>query len=123
MQSSERRKFLRRSIRYPAYVDLGPDVPLRACMLCNVSQGGAELSVSDLDSLPEHFTLALSIDGGAQRRCRVVWKADSQIGVEFLKTPKRNSRQANPHPAHRDRPVDGPMAASGQIDVESISQG
>jgi hypothetical protein len=104
-------KYPRRAIHYPAYIDLGPDRPLRACTLCSVSEDGAELTVANADTLPKHFILALSIDGAAQRRCRVAWKADSQVGVEFLRTPKRNYRPSALHPAHRDREVDGAPTA------------
>jgi hypothetical protein len=104
-------KHPRRAVRYPAYIDLGPDRPLRACTLCNVAEDGAELTVANADTLPKYFTLALSIDGAAQRRCRMVWKVDLQIGVEFLRTPKRNYLHSALHPARRDREVDGAPTA------------
>jgi hypothetical protein len=104
-------KYPRRAVRYPAYIDLGPDRPLRACTLCNVSEDGAELTVANAGTLPKHFILALSIDGAAHRRCRVIWTADSQVGVSFLPTPKRAHGHSALHPAHRDREVDGASAA------------
>jgi hypothetical protein len=107
IMSSIESKYPRRAIHYPAYVDLGPDLPLRACTLCSISEAGAELTVTNPNTLPKYFILALSIDGAAQRRCHVVWKAESQVGVEFLRTPAQNRRNAPPHPAHRDRPVEG----------------
>jgi hypothetical protein len=115
-------KYPRRAVHYPAYIDLGPDRPLRACTLCNVSEDSAELTVANADTLPKHFILALSIDGAAQRRCRVIWTADSQVGVEFLPTPKRTHRHPALHPAHRDREVDGAPAAPAH-DVISTSDG
>jgi hypothetical protein len=115
-------KYPRRAVRYPVYIDLGPDRPLRACTLCNVSEDGAELTVASADMLPKYFTLALSIDGAAQRRCRMVWKVDLQVGVEFLRTPKRNYRHSALHPAYRDREVDGAPAAPAD-DATPASEG
>jgi hypothetical protein len=114
-------KYPRRTIRYPAYVDLGRDLPLRACTLCSISESGAELTVANSDTLPKHFILALSIDGAAQRRCRVVWRSESQIGVEFLRAPTRNRPPSPPHPANRDRAVEG--GTPTPVDDFSVASG
>ncbi len=43
------------------------------------------------DGVPDEFILALSSDGAARRRCRVAWRTENQIGVEFLKDLKKNA--------------------------------
>ena len=91
MQPAEKRKNLRRQSAYPAFLDLGDGSPARECTLCDASQEGAQLAVADPDSLPDEFILALSSDGAARRRCRVTWRTENQIGVEFLKD-RKNSR-------------------------------
>lgn len=85
MQPAEKRKNLRRTVTYPAFIDLGDGSPTRECTLCDASQEGAQLAVADPNSLPNEFILALSADGAARRRCRVMWRTEKQIGVEFLK--------------------------------------
>jgi hypothetical protein len=85
MKPGEKRRSLRRSVSYPAFLDLGDNAPPRECVLCDASQEGALISVSDPPSLPEEFTLALSIDGSARRRCRIMWRTRDQIGVAFIK--------------------------------------
>jgi hypothetical protein len=92
MQPADKRKNLRRSLTYPAFLDFGDGLPPRECTLCDASQEGAQLTVADVSSLPDEFILALSSDGAARRRCRVIWRTETQIGVLFLRDPKKAAR-------------------------------
>jgi len=58
----------------------------RNCMMFDVSQTGARLSVEgSIEGLDlKEFFLLLSSTGLAYRRCRMVRLAGDQIGVEFL---------------------------------------
>ena len=85
---AEKRKNLRRTVSYPAYIDMGEQEPARECSLCDASQDGAQLQVNEADSVPDEFILALSADGVARRKCRVAWRRDGMIGVTFLKDSK-----------------------------------
>jgi hypothetical protein len=87
MSNAEKRRHLRRTINYPAWIDLGDGTPLRECSLCDASQQGSQLTVAEPDQVPDRFTLALSADGSATRQCRVIWRAGKHIGVRFLKNP------------------------------------
>ena len=89
MHERQKRRGLRRPITYPASIDPGNGAAAIACRLRDVSEGGARLDVADGGSVPDRFTLALSADGAARRHCRVAWRAENQVGVEFLKPPKR----------------------------------
>ena len=62
----------------------------RDCLMVDVSQTGARLSVEGaIDGLDlKEFFLLLSSTGLAYRRCRMVRLAGDQIGVEFLKPDK-----------------------------------
>jgi hypothetical protein len=66
----------------------------RNCMMFDVSQTGARLSVEgSIDGLDlKEFFLLLSSTGLAYRRCRMVRLAGDQIGVEF-RAPDRPSKQ------------------------------
>jgi hypothetical protein len=92
MQPADKRRNPRRSITYPAFLDFGDGLPVRECTLCDASQEGAQLTVADTKNLPDEFILALSSDGAARRRCKVVWRTETQIGVLFLKDPKKAAR-------------------------------
>ncbi len=68
----------------------------RDCLMVDVSQTGARLSVEgSLEGLDlKEFFLLLSSTGLAYRRCRMVRLAGDQIGVEFLKQAATKSRKA-----------------------------
>ncbi len=73
----------------------------RNCLMIDVSQTGARLSVEgSLEGLDlNEFFLLLSSTGLAYRRCRLVRIAGDQIGVEFLMAaakPKKAVRYNRP---------------------------
>lgn len=71
--------------QYPRYLTLkmgqitGEDL-VRDCAVLNVSRGGACVLVSDIDSLPETFSL--SFDGDT-RECAIAWRERHRVGVAF----------------------------------------
>ena len=66
----------------------------RNCMMFDVSQTGARLSVEgSFEGLDlKEFFLLLSSTGLAYRRCRMVRLAGDQIGVEFM-MPEKNAKK------------------------------
>ena len=90
--AAEKRKNIRRSITYPAFIEPGGGAPALECTLCDASQQGAQLAVADPVTVPNEFILALSSDGAARRRCRVIWRTENSVGVEFLKDVKKDAR-------------------------------
>ena len=129
--TAEKRKNLRRAITYLAYIDRGDGSPTRECALCDTSQEGALLAIADPDSLPDEFILTLSADGAARRRCRVTWRTETQVGVEFLKDVKNSVRSSwrmsalrrslsAPAPASR-KPEALAEAAVDKIDIDTLT--
>lgn len=80
----DKRRSARRPIRYTAWIAL-PNKKLLGCVLNDVSDHGARLDVESADPLPDEFVLLLSSRGKPKRSCRVVWRGENQIGVEFEK--------------------------------------
>lgn len=80
----DKRKALRRQLRYTAWISLGPKEK-QGCTVADVSESGARLGVEDSDAIPDQFVLLLAANGSAQRKCRVIWRAGEEIGVEFEK--------------------------------------
>ena len=76
-------------MRYTAWI-AQKGKPLHGCAVADISETGARLNVEDIDSIPDEFMLVLSRRGDAQRKCRVVWRKQRQIGVEF--TNSRSSK-------------------------------
>ena len=69
-------------MRYSAVLILDGEAQ-RACVLSDVSDTGARIDVAPTEELPELFTLLLSGNGSPRRRCRVVWRQPTQVGVNF----------------------------------------
>jgi hypothetical protein len=123
--AAEKRKNLRRSIAYPAFIDLGDGSPTIECTFCDASQEGALLAVADPESVPNEFILALSADGAARRRCRVAWRTKDQVGVEFLKDLKRNAqpvrRSAMPSSVPQPAAASVPTEPAVQVDIDTLA--
>lgn len=85
----ENRKKIRRAMRYTAWIGIGEGSPRRGCMVSDISETGARLAIENPQELPKTFNLLLSGRGGIYRRCRVVWRSESQVGVQFEKIESR----------------------------------
>ena len=81
---SDLRKKPRREFHYAARILSGPQDPARRCTIADISETGARLVLDSDDGLPERFFLLLSLNGGARRHCRVVWRNGASVGVEFV---------------------------------------
>ena len=81
------RKHVRRPLAYPAKLVALDGSWGRNCRVVDVSEGGAKLVTEHPVQLPSDFFLAFSMRGKATRKCRVVWSADCEIGVEFEREP------------------------------------
>lgn len=78
----EQRKSRRRQVRYTAWLALAPG-ELHGCALSDISNTGARIDVEDAGKLPNTFELWLAGNGSARRKCRVVWREPTQVGVRF----------------------------------------
>jgi hypothetical protein len=56
---------------------------VKPCMISDVSQSGARLDVGDPSKLPDEFTLFLTRNASMRRKCQVMWRHGTQIGVHF----------------------------------------
>ena len=74
------RKTRRFAIRCPASIKADAQSQAQVCIIHDISDGGAKLTFGLRNDVPNNFTLTFSRD------CRVVWRADGQVGVEFLPT-------------------------------------
>ena len=54
----------------------------RTCTVRNISATGASIAGANLNGTPDTFTLVLEMESTA-RRCTVVWRNKTQIGVRF----------------------------------------
>ncbi len=66
-------------------------------MVKDISEGGARLRVRASDVEGDEVTL-IDVKEGTERRARVVWRRDTEIGVEFT-APSRLGRPRSVEPA------------------------
>jgi len=78
----DKRKGPRRALRYTAWISPGPK-KLYGCVVADISDFGARLQVEKAADFPDEFVLLLSAKGKPKRKCRVVWRNATQLGVEF----------------------------------------
>jgi hypothetical protein len=69
----DKRKSLRRPVRYSAWVALGSN-QLHGCVMTDVSDSGTRIEIEASQPIPNRFTLLLTGNGSARRKCRMVWR-------------------------------------------------
>ncbi|MBI3704512.1 MAG: PilZ domain-containing protein [Rhizobiales bacterium] len=79
----ERRKSARQIIQLNAIIERAPNLLPLSCLIVDMSVMGARISTSNA-ALPNEFTLLLSRDGPVRRNCKVVWRHDFTVGVQFM---------------------------------------
>lgn len=57
---------------------------LRECVVVDESRKGARLAVDAPNEIPDNFYIYMSLESTSRHHCRVAWRSDKQIGVEFL---------------------------------------
>jgi hypothetical protein len=58
---------------------------LRECTVWDESETGARLVVDAPEAIPDTFHIYMTLEFSSRRRCRVVWRSGTQIGIEFLR--------------------------------------
>lgn len=79
---SERRTSFRSPTDRAAVIHLGTGEQIE-CRLRDVSVSGARLETAERKRLPESFQLVVKGDW-QKRLCRVAWRKDRMVGVEYL---------------------------------------
>ncbi len=82
--SNDKRRWPRKQLNLPAWIDLGNDLRPQRCTLIDISDSGARLAVEDIEGLPDKFHLAMSRFGKSGRSCNVVWRSHDEVGIEFV---------------------------------------
>ena len=80
---SERRQHTRVEWASPGQIIVGTGKSKCFCLVNDLSNGGAKLTMVQPETLPETFYLALAPGRGSSRKCRVIWRSSNAVGVEF----------------------------------------
>lgn len=78
----ERRASPRRVVNCPGSIVCATSTEPVDCLIADISDGGARLVAPA--GLPEEFALIVKDGTNASQRCRVAWRLDDEIGVEFI---------------------------------------
>lgn len=78
----DRRQNFRIEWKSPASVDLGDGQDRIACVVKNLSNGGARIACAE--TLPDEFILRVTPGRGRPRACRVAWRRGDELGVQFV---------------------------------------
>lgn len=76
----EHRRAARRDVRRSARISFARQS--MTCMVRNISATGASIEGANLNAIPDSFKLTVEMESSA-RRCAVVWRKPTRIGVEF----------------------------------------
>ncbi len=81
-KSTDRRAHPRKKMLKPAYIVYQDGNCVMDCVVSDLSEGGARIKPADIFACPDSFEL--QIKGEFARRCKVVQKSESGMGVKFL---------------------------------------
>jgi len=88
-----RRKGSRRNFAYPAEIYFGSGLPPGPCVIVDISELGAQLEVPAGTEIPDEFFLLIGGHANVRRRCLIVWRSTSRLGVRFQGEPRRAPQQ------------------------------
>jgi len=79
---SEKRRVQRTRVLKRAQVILDDGSSLSDCTVRNLTNVGACVHLSCPSNIPDSFDLSFDF-GHSSRRCRVIWRAESTLGILF----------------------------------------
>jgi hypothetical protein len=84
MDQPEHRKEIHRHIHKVCWIVTGPDCQPQECRISDISDHGGKIACENVSQVPDKFVLFLTPDGKAARSCKVVWRSDKEIGLQFF---------------------------------------
>ncbi len=74
----------RHSTRHKTWILLDGGFAKRSCTILNLSSTGARIKLTENGPVGNNPSLVLTGDVRKVTRCRLIWREDSVIGVEFI---------------------------------------
>jgi hypothetical protein len=81
LMSIDKRKSPRKELNYPAFVVVGAE--RFRCLVADVSEEGARVSLTLAVELPPEVILCLSANGPPCRKGRVMWRKIDSVGLQW----------------------------------------
>ena len=83
-EAQDGRVHRRMTVRRCAWLSPTKGEQIQECVVMDESHKGARLAVADPGGIPDNFYIYLTLESSSRRNCRVAWRSDKQVGVEFL---------------------------------------
>jgi hypothetical protein len=83
-EAQDERVHRRMTVRRCAWLSPTKGEQIQECVVMDESHKGARLAVADPGGIPDNFYIYLTLESSSRRNCRVAWRSDKQVGVEFL---------------------------------------
>jgi hypothetical protein len=83
----EQRAFKRRALALGARVEI--EGQFQECIVSNVSEAGARVTLKHPTKLPERFSMSLTITSSVLRLCQLAWQEGSEAGVRFVSARRK----------------------------------
>jgi hypothetical protein len=80
---TEKRTSVRRHLYHLTKMRIGTGLPLRDCLILDISDGGVRLYVGGLN-VPDKFNLLLGEDVVSECSYEVIWRRDREIGAKLV---------------------------------------
>lgn len=109
------RRAKRTRCRNAAWIGLANSRTRVPCVLWDVSETGARIAAPRSKTLPAVFNLQIANDGGSQRSCRVVWRNDRQLGVQFIQASADELEELAAHRQPDDAGLSSSAAAAAYL--------
>ena len=74
----------RQTGRQPAWFTVDDGLTRRACLVLDVSPGGAKIVTDQVIDVRDRFKLALVPDHPKRQPCEVVWRRGKTYGLKFI---------------------------------------
>jgi hypothetical protein len=83
-EAQDERVHRRATVRRCAWLSRTKGEQIQECVVMDETHKGARLAVADPGGIPDNFYIYLTLESSSRRNCRVAWRSDKQVGVEFL---------------------------------------
>ena len=83
--AAAKKREIRKSVQQPGWITLDGGFAARPCVVQDLSSTGAKVTVDDPNALPGKLRLAFSRDARTGRRCEVVWRRGTTVGIKFVR--------------------------------------
>jgi hypothetical protein len=82
-KTTEKRTSVRRHLYHLTKMRIGTIIPLRDCLILDISDGGVRLYVGGLN-VPDKFNLLLGEDVVSECSYEVIWRRGREIGAKLI---------------------------------------